>query len=257
MSDFKFPSWRQRLVRSLHVNRSQAQSKYFQVASVSKDGLPKNRTMVFRGFIPESLNLVSVTDIRSEKVSDWQLNTPKKFEICWYFASSREQYRIAGQVSLVSNEILKKVHNHDFNRNSVIFSEAFLRQQWTKLSNGAQEQFFWPSPRTPFDGKVDDNNSGAGDGLAVVRNAIGINQDVLSGGKTNNKTTQTKATKSESQINSSEKSTNAESAFEISDHFCVVIFTPLSVDYLNLKGSPQLRCLSDLENNWLELVVNA
>jgi pyridoxamine 5'-phosphate oxidase len=110
MSDFKFPSWRQRLVRSLHVNRSQAQSKYFQVASVSKDGLPKNRTMVFRGFIPESLNLVSVTDIRSDKVLDWQQNTPKKFEICWYFAGSREQYRIAGHVSLVSNEILKKAN---------------------------------------------------------------------------------------------------------------------------------------------------
>jgi pyridoxamine 5'-phosphate oxidase len=248
MSDFKFPSWRQRLVRSLHVNRSQAQSKYFQVASVSKDGLPKNRTMVFRGFIPESLNLVSVTDIRSDKVLDWQQNTSKKFEICWYFAGSREQYRIAGHVSLVSNEILKKAHESDSRRNSVVFSETFLRQQWAKLSRGAQEQFFWPTPRAPFD-----NNSDTGDGLADTKNTIAINQDALSNGET----TQKKVTKSESQINSNENSSNAESAFDISDHFCVVIFTPLSVDYLSLKGSPQLRCLSDFENNWLELVVNA
>ena len=252
MSDFKFPSWRQRLVRSLHVNRSQAQSKYFQVASVSEDGLPKNRTMVFRGFIPESLNLVSVTDIRSDKVSDWQLNTPRKFEICWYFAGSREQYRIAGNVSLVSNAILKNADYSDPKRKSVVFSETFLRQQWTNLSSGAQEQFFWPSPRTPFD-----NKSNTDDRLADIKDANAIGPDSINGGKTTNKAPQTKVTNSESQINNSEKSNNAESAFDISDHFCVVIFTPLSVDYLNLKGSPQLRCLSDVKNNWLELVVNA
>jgi len=224
MPDFKFPSWRQRLVRSLHVSRSQPQSKYFQVASVSRDGIPKNRTMVFRGFLPDSLNLISVTDIRSEKVSDWKLNTPKKFEICWYFAGSREQYRIAGHVSLVSNELLKNENAPDSMRKSADFSEGFLRQQWTNLSRGAQQQFFWPSPRTPFD---------------------------------NDQVTQTKETKSESQINKSEQSSNAERTFDISDHFCVVIFTPLSVDYLNLKGSPQLRCLSDFENDWLEVAVNA
>jgi pyridoxamine 5'-phosphate oxidase len=257
MSDFKFPSWRQRLVRSLHVNRSQAQSKYFQVASVSKDGLPKNRTMVFRGFIPESLNLISVTDSRSDKVLDWQLTTPKKFEICWYFASSREQYRIAGHISLVSNEILKTMHNSDSKIKTGFFSEKFLRQQWANLSRGAQEQFFWPSPRAPFDSKVDDKKNDVGNGLAGIKDVRAINPEVLNGGKEAGQTTQTKETKSESHINSSEKSNNAENAFDISDHFCVVIFTPLSVDYLHLKGSPQLRCLSDFENNWLELVVNA
>jgi pyridoxamine 5'-phosphate oxidase len=257
MSDFKFPSWRQRLVRSLHVNRSQAQSKYFQVASVSRDGLPKNRTMVFRGFIPESLNLVSVTDTRSEKVVDWQLNTPKEFEICWYFAGSREQYRIAGHISLLNNEILKNADDRDSKIPSVVFSEAFLRQQWANLSRGAQEQFFWPSPRTPVDSKADDKKNDVGNGLVDINDASVINPDALSGGTAASQSTQTKVTNSESQINNSEKSNNAESDFDISDHFCVVIFTPLSVDYLNLKSSPQLRCLSDFENNWLELVVNA
>ncbi|MFT6330088.1 MAG: PPOX class probable FMN-dependent enzyme [Bermanella sp.] len=227
MSDFKFPSWRQRLVRSLHINRSQPQSKYFQVASISVDGLPKNRTMVFRGFIPDSLNLISVTDIRSEKVSDWLSTTPKKFEICWYFAGSREQYRIAGHVSLVSNDTLKDENGAHSKRQSAFFSEKFLHQQWANLSRGAQEQFLWPSPKAPFDSKVDE-------------------ADI-----------QTKETNNESQVNNSANSNKAESAFDINDHFCVVIFTPLSVDYLNLKGSPQLRCLSDFENDWLEAVVNA
>jgi pyridoxamine 5'-phosphate oxidase len=257
MVDFKFPAWRQRLVRSLHVNRSQAQSKYFQVASVSKDGLPKNRTMVFRGFVPESLNLVSVTDIRTNKVSDWQLNTPKKFEICWYFAGSREQYRIAGHVSLVSKEILKNARKEHAKRESVVFSETFLHQQWTNLSRGAQKQFFGPSPRAPFYIKADDDKNYDSDGLAGIKDVNSIDADGLKDGKAPSQATQTKVTNSESQINNSEKSSNADSALDISDHFCVVIFTPLSVDYLNLKGSPQLRCLSDIENGWLELVVNA
>ena len=105
MSDFKFPTWRQRLARSLHVNRSQAQSKYFQVATVSMDGLPKNRTMVFRGFLPDSLNLLSVTDIRSDKVADWKLSTPKKFEICWYFAGSREIQRDNQRTFLINSYV--------------------------------------------------------------------------------------------------------------------------------------------------------
>ncbi len=210
MPDFKFPTWRQRLVRSLHVNRSQAQSKYFQVATVSIDGLPKNRTMVFRGFVPDSLNLLSVTDIRSEKVIDWKVSTPKKFEICWYFAGSREQYRVAGHVSLVSSELINDANIRNPERKSVYLSQKFLREQWTNLSSAARAQFFLPTPKAPFEADDEDFN---------------------------------------------QRTENTVEA--ISDNFCVVIFTPLTVDYLNLKNAPQLRCLSDFENDWLEVVVNA
>ncbi len=214
MPDFKFPTWRQRLARSLHVNRSQAQSKYFQVASVSKDGLPKNRTMVFRGFVPDSLNLLSVTDIRSDKVIDWKVSTPKKFEICWYFAGSREQYRVAGHVSLVSSALIHDANPRSPQRNTAYFSDKFLREQWQNLSDAAKAQFFWPTPRAPFEADIDTN-------IKDVNQRTENDDDV------------------------------------ISDNFCVVIFTPLTVDYLNLKHSPQLRCLSDFENDWLEVVVNA
>jgi PPOX class probable FMN-dependent enzyme len=254
MSDFKFPSWRQRLVRSLHVNRSQPQSKYFQVASISVDGLPKNRTMVFRGFIPDSLNLISVTDIRSEKVSDWLSTTPKKFEICWYFAGSREQYRIAGHVSLVSNDILKDESGTNSKRQSVFFSEKFLHQQWANLSRGAREQFLWPSPKAPFDSKAGNNMNDDGEQLGATKADNSVNAQIINDYGAD---IQTKETSNESQVSSNAKSSKAESAFDISDHFCAVIFTPLSVDYLNLKGTPQLRCLSDFENDWLEVVVNA
>lgn len=212
MSDFKFPTWRQRLARSLHVNRSQAQSKYFQVATVSMDGLPKNRTMVFRGFVPDSLNLLSVTDIRSDKVADWKLSTPKKFEICWYFAGSREQYRVAGHVSLVSSELIKDAKIRNPERQAAYLSHKFLREQWQNLSGAAKAQFFWPTPKAPFESESDTED--------LSQRPENVDED-------------------------------------ISDNFCVVIFTPLTVDYLNLKNSPQLRCLSDFENDWLEVVVNA
>lgn len=212
MSDFKFPTWRQRLARSLHVNRSQAQSKYFQVATVSIDGLPKNRTMVFRGFVPDSLNLLSVTDIRSDKVTDWKVSTPKKFEICWYFAGSREQYRVAGHVSLVSSELVNDANIRNPEKKSAYLSHKFLREQWTNLSSAAKNQFLGPVPKAPFE-----TDTGKEDLSQRLEN---VDQD-------------------------------------ISDNFCVVIFTPLTVDYLNLKTSPQLRCLSDFENDWLEVVINA
>jgi len=212
MSDFKFPSWRQRLARSLHVNRSQAQSKYFQVATVSTDGLPKNRTMVFRGFVPDSLNLISVTDIRSDKVADWKLSTPKKFEICWYFAGSREQYRVAGHVSLVSSDLIKDAKIRNPERQAAYLSHKFLSEQWQNLSAAAKAQFFWPAPKAPFESESDTED--------LSQRPENVNED-------------------------------------ISDNFCVVIFTPLTVDYLNLKNSPQLRCLSDFENDWFEVVVNA
>ena len=212
MSDCKVPNWRQRLARSLHVNRSQVESKYFQVATVSRDGLPKNRTMVFRGFVPDSLNLLSVTDIRSDKIKDWKVSTPKNVEICWYFAGSREQYRIAGHVSLVCNKTIGDADNGESQRTSANHSQTFLREHWTNLSATSKEQFFWPTPKAPAQTSTD---------IADLRpRTENIDEDT-------------------------------------SENFCVVIFTPLTVDYLDLKSSPQLRCLSDFENDWLEVVVNA
>ena len=105
MTQIIYPIWRQRLARSLHINRSQMHSKYYQVASVDPSGRPKNRTMVFRGFLQGTQNLLSVTDLRSEKISEWQGDGKLHFEICWYFTGSREQYRVAGEVALISNSV--------------------------------------------------------------------------------------------------------------------------------------------------------
>ena len=136
----KFPAWRQSLVRSLHVQRSRPESKFFQVASVSPTGQINNRTMVFRGFVEDSLDLLAITDSRSDKIQDWQ--TKAEAEICWYFVKTREQYRI--RVNVITYQ---QADNHI--RNNI----------YTNLSKNAKAQFLWPTPKVPIDNDVLDGNS--------------------------------------------------------------------------------------------------
>jgi len=223
MLEMEFPLWRQRLARSLHINRSQVQSKYYQVASVCPNGRPKNRTMVFRGFLAGTQSLLSVTDLRSEKASEWQIENNAHFEICWYFSGSREQYRLAGEVALLSNSI-------DYGHDDVLLAgqtkESILKQQWSNLSSRAQEPFFSSTPKAPFDIESENSNNQGSD------------------------------SSNESDSNNSAITKAADIKFEISENFGVVIFIPHSVDYLNLKSKPQERCLYDIQDAWKEVFVN-
>ncbi len=124
--------WRSLIARALHRNRSQSHSRYLQLATVNPQGLPTNRTVVFRGFLDNSNQLQIVTDFRSDKVSHIQ-HQPWG-EACWYFTKTREQFRIAGNLTLVTAD----------------FAESSLLQQrqqvWQKLSDAARLQFAWPHP---------------------------------------------------------------------------------------------------------------
>lgn len=232
MADTNLPIWRQRLERSLHVNKNEVESRFFQVASVSKAGHPKNRTMVFRGFHSGRNCLLSVTDTRSEKMNDW-LTDKSKFEICWYFVGSREQYRIAGEVHILSVSIPKNQASDSLGDTS---KEVLLREQWSNLSLSAREQFYWPKPKAPYD-----------DTIALTDDDMKVKA-------------QASPTISESQSKSSVHNKTAEKQLEMNDNFCVVIFIPFSVDYLNLKPKPQSlsqqRCLYYIDNNWTEVIVN-
>ena len=126
--------WRSLVQRALHRNRSQIFSRYFQLATIGSDGYPCNRTVVFRGFVPESNSLKIVTDTRSEKFS--QLRNHPLAEICWYFAKTREQLRIKGKIELVTDE------HPQLN--------SLREEAWQKLSANAKEQFFWPHPGKVF-----------------------------------------------------------------------------------------------------------
>jgi len=129
LDSFTLAPWRTPLSRALSHNRSQPFFRYFQLATVTPEGKPANRTVVFRGFLENSNQIKIVTDLRSEKIT--QIQRQSWGEICWYFTETREQFRLAGQLTLV-----------DAN-----YTNEHLRQErkktWESLSDSARQQFTW------------------------------------------------------------------------------------------------------------------
>ena len=108
---------------------------FMQLATVSAEGRPANRTVVFRGFPPNSDVLTFVTDARSQKVS--QISAYPCCEICWYFIEPRVQFRISGRVQIVDES----------ERDETLQGQR--QGAWAELSAATKEQFDWPEPRSP------------------------------------------------------------------------------------------------------------
>ncbi|MFB1035161.1 MAG: hypothetical protein QMC38_07415 [Sinobacterium sp.] len=229
MTEILDPVWQQQLTKSLHVNSSQVQSKYYQVASVCSNGEPKNRTMVFRGFLSGTQSLLSVTDSRSEKIEEWQGDNKSRFEICWYFSESREQFRLAGEVALISNSLDSSYEDWVLGKHT---KQSILKQQWSNLSTNAREPFYSNSPKAPF----------AEDSIPSMLHNRPINKSIAIKNEFNSNNT--------APININSNHT------DMSDNFCVLIFIPHTVDYLNLKSKPQQRCLYAIQGGWKERPVN-
>ncbi|HEY9769310.1 MAG TPA: Npun_F5749 family FMN-dependent PPOX-type flavoprotein [Coleofasciculaceae cyanobacterium] len=128
--------WRSPLSSAIHRNRSKPHSRYFQLATVTPEGYPANRTVVFRGFLDDEQNrLKTITDSRSAKIQD--IKYQSLAEVCWYFTKTREQFRITGSLQLVT----------------VIDADDSLQQArkttWQNLSDSARSQFAWPNPAQP------------------------------------------------------------------------------------------------------------
>lgn len=127
--------WRLPLARALHRNRSLVYARYLQLATVRPDGSPANRTVVFRGFLEETNQLQFVTDARSQKVAN--LDHHPWGEACWYFPHTREQFRLSGLLTLVS-----ETHpDPDL--------QQARQRSWQALSDAARTQFTWPHPGQP------------------------------------------------------------------------------------------------------------
>ena len=127
--------WRSPLSRALHRNRSLVYARYAQLATVRADGRPANRTIVFRGFLEDQGHLQFITDRRSAKAD--QIMAHPWGELCWYFPKTREQFRLAGPLTLVSAD-----------HSSADLNQA-RQQQWADLSDAARLQFAWPDPGQP------------------------------------------------------------------------------------------------------------
>lgn len=127
--------WRSPLARALHRNRSLVYARYLQLATVHLNGRPANRTIVFRGFLDDTNQLMFVTDARSEKAL--QISHSTWGEACWYFPNTREQFRLAGELILVAENAVNPIH------------QKARQQTWQTLSDAARAQFTWPSPGQP------------------------------------------------------------------------------------------------------------
>jgi pyridoxamine 5'-phosphate oxidase len=130
--------WRQVLARSLHRNRALVYAKYFQLATVRANGRPANRTVVFRGFLPESNAILMITDRRSQKIA--QIEQQQGWaEICWYFPKTREQFRFAGILHIVDALHPKESWQKSYHKT------------WQALSDAARAQFYGIAPGQPRD----------------------------------------------------------------------------------------------------------
>jgi PPOX class probable FMN-dependent enzyme len=143
--DITYPSWRQTLARSLHLQRSKLESKFFQVANIDEEGRVQNRTMVFRGFVDGTHQLLAITDTRSQKYEQWRRDP--NAQLCWYFTKTREQFRISSHVSLLSDN---NSNNNEESGHQDIDKKTRMRV-WSMLSDNAKEQFYWPAPKTDIE----------------------------------------------------------------------------------------------------------
>ena len=128
--------WRPHLARALHRNRALAHARYVQLATLQPNGCPANRTIVFRGFREQHNSLKFITDSRSQKVIQLQHNP--NAELCWYFPKTREQFRIAGTLSLIGPDAPPPL-------------QTLCLETWQQLSESARTQFFWPAPGSAYE----------------------------------------------------------------------------------------------------------
>ena len=136
-SDMPDTLWRASLVLALYRNRHVAQSRYLQLATIRADGRPANRTVVFRGFLGDSLSIMVVTDTRSAKARE--LDAAPWAEACWYFPMTREQFRLGGRAVVVREDPGDEM------------TRQARRDAWRTLAEATRQSFTWPVPGEPRD----------------------------------------------------------------------------------------------------------
>ena len=128
------PAWRAAVLTAIKKNdKHMPYTKYVQLATVKPCGRPANRTVVFRGFLGETEKVTVVTDLRSSKVTELEKNAAGEF--AWYFPETREQFRIAGDLTVVTKDSFKM--------------QKERREAWGRMSPNGRAQFLWPTPGFP------------------------------------------------------------------------------------------------------------
>ncbi|GMI14370.1 hypothetical protein TrLO_g14251 [Triparma laevis f. longispina] len=152
-------SWRERIAESIAKSRKVRGGNFVQIATVDGSGLPRCRTVVFRGFLDDlyfreeqtGAPMKMITDERSEKVKEARLNPG--CEMVYWFGKTSEQYRIFGDLMFVggggsSGGDADTTSNEERERQFQIARKS----QWGNLSDNAREQFYWSNPGQPYSG---------------------------------------------------------------------------------------------------------
>ena len=115
-------SWTASLLQSIDKNRPQP--LFFNLCTLSRlDKSPRSRTVVCRKLQHSGGRILICTSTVSEK---WkELRSDPRFELCWYFTESREQYRLKGD----RVEFLLRVEDADAD------------QVWQDMSDSAKQTF--------------------------------------------------------------------------------------------------------------------
>ena len=121
MDEVSLPEWRLAIKSSNNKEGKSFSKRWIQIATTSKDNLPRLRTVVFRGW-SEVNSMLIYTDRRSEKINDININN--NVEILWLFPKSKTQYRLKGEAYEIKENI----------------------RFWDNLSENSKTTWFWPNP---------------------------------------------------------------------------------------------------------------
>ncbi len=125
------PPWRDLLRRARDREGRAPQGRWLQLATVARDGTPRVRTLVFRGWArPAALDLL--TDGRSGKADD--LAGQAAVEVCWLLPRARSQFRLRGQRQRLDPERDHKERE----------------RHWRALSPSGRAVWGWPTPGVPL-----------------------------------------------------------------------------------------------------------
>ena len=126
------PPWRPLLRAAMQREGRSVAARWVQLATTGRDGAPRVRTLVFRGWAgADQLELFS--DQRSEKVTELANNGAS--ELCWLFPKARQQYRLRGKVKLIT----------------ATEQPELCQQRWQNLSDTGRAVWGWPTPADPLD----------------------------------------------------------------------------------------------------------
>lgn len=120
----------------------------FSFATVDSNGAPKVRTCVYRGFIfnDKKTNVITfTTDIRMDKFE--HLKSNPKFEACFWFPATNEQFRVSGEAKLLTMNNTT-TFNHELG-NYPLISPNVIKQYSSSLDLSNTEHHNTSAPSNP------------------------------------------------------------------------------------------------------------